>query len=397
MAGRLDATRSRVEGVGSTVRGVNVGPSSMGVIGSGFSGAAEQHLRLAEEHLDRTTQAVDQAQAGTRGTAAAYRDTDTTSAASLSSIDSTTRPPAVGGGGPPGGGPPGGGPPGGGPPGGGPPGGGGPPPVHPPGGGGGSGPPPTTSTGGPPPRRNPWKDLVRKNFSDEDYAKFERAMDKMSRDPETGHLPGSGRLTMEERKLMARAQKLAEIRPDTTMHKTIPAADWPNYQSGSWNSVGGFVARSEDMTHLHSSDDIMRGQRLDYAGTKFHPGDPVYVIEFPAGDPSHYQVPFGSSYEPGLGQNSYDPNVVAAEGRMVGAAHSEGFHTDQIDRDSRQWPNTGTGVTGDSDIGVPEMTVHPPDGSGRIPIPDGARAYMYDAAGNKVYVGEFDESIGRFR
>jgi hypothetical protein len=95
MAGRLDATRSRVEGVGTTVRGVNVGPSSMGVIGSGFSGAAEQHLRLAEEHLDRTTQAVDQAQAGTRGTAAAYRDTDSTSAASLSSIDSTTKPPST--------------------------------------------------------------------------------------------------------------------------------------------------------------------------------------------------------------------------------------------------------------------------------------------------------------
>jgi uncharacterized protein YukE len=90
MAGRLDSTRGRIEGVGNTVRSVNVGPQSMGVVGSGFTGAAQAHVRTAQEHLTRTTEAVEQAQRGTKGTAQAYRDTDATSAASLDAIDTTS-------------------------------------------------------------------------------------------------------------------------------------------------------------------------------------------------------------------------------------------------------------------------------------------------------------------
>lgn len=95
MAGRLDATRSRVDGVGTTVRGVNVGPQSMGIIGSTFTGAAQSHLRTAEQHVERTTRAVDQAQRGTRGTTQAYRDTDSGNATNLAKIDTTTKPPST--------------------------------------------------------------------------------------------------------------------------------------------------------------------------------------------------------------------------------------------------------------------------------------------------------------
>jgi hypothetical protein len=402
MAGRLESTRGRIEGVGNTVRGVSVGPESMGIVGTAFTGAAQEHLRTAEQHVARTTQAVDQAQRGTQGTVQAYRDTDAASATNLSSIDTTTTPPAThtpsgttthpaagssttpssapappGAGGPPPPPHPPGGPP--------------PPPHHPPGGGTT---PPAGSTGGPPPPRNPWKALVRKNFNDKDYATFERAMDKMSRDPTPGNLPGSGALTQHEREIMARAQGLAQIRPDTMMHKSIPAADWPNYHSGTYDTVGGFVARSEDMTHLRTGDDIVQGQRLDYAGTKFHPGGDVYVIEFPAGNPSSYEVPFGSSYEPSVGQHPTDPNVVAARQDMENAAQAVGFTPAQIDGDVRQWPNTGAGVTGDPDLGVPEYTVHTADGTNRIPIPDGAKAYRYDSTGHPVELGTYDKSIG---
>jgi hypothetical protein len=93
MANRLDATRDRVEAAAATVRDVHLGPQSMGVIGSGFTDAAEAHVRHAEQQLARATDAVDQARQGTRTTAAAYRDTDTTSAAALSTIDTTTDPP----------------------------------------------------------------------------------------------------------------------------------------------------------------------------------------------------------------------------------------------------------------------------------------------------------------
>jgi uncharacterized protein YukE len=94
MAGRLDATRTRVDGVGTTVRAVNVGPQSMGVIGSGFTGAAQAHLRTTEQHVTRTTQAIDKAQAGTRGTAQAYRTTDATSATNLAKFDTKSTVPA---------------------------------------------------------------------------------------------------------------------------------------------------------------------------------------------------------------------------------------------------------------------------------------------------------------
>jgi hypothetical protein len=425
MAGRLDATRGRVDAVASTVSGVNVGPQSMGIVGSGFTGAAQAHVRHAQEQVARTSRSVEQAQTATRGTAEAYRTTDTTSATTLDTIDTPPPPPPTpppprppppppppprpphstapagtttpsgttsattpaapphptGGGGPattPGSAPHGASPP------------------PPPAGGGGGTPPPGGGPGGAPPPRNPWKELVRKNFSDEDFRTFERAMEKMSRDPETGTLPGSGSLTPEERQIMARAQRLAEIRPDTMMHKTIPADGWADYQSGKYTTVGGFVARAEDMTHLRTSEDIRLGQRLNYEGTRFNPGEPVYVMEFPAGDPSVYRSPFGSSYEPSLGQSATDADVIAAGDRMVSSAESAGFDSRQIDPGTRQWPNTGTGVTADKDLGVPEMTVKTSNPGGYLDIPQGAKAYMIDTAGNKVLVGTFDEKTGRF-
>jgi hypothetical protein len=95
MSTRLDATRSRVDNVGNTVRNINVGPKSMGVLGSAFAGEAQAHLRTAEQHVDRTTQAVEQARTGTQSTVRAYRDTDATNAASLSRVDTTTKPPST--------------------------------------------------------------------------------------------------------------------------------------------------------------------------------------------------------------------------------------------------------------------------------------------------------------
>ncbi|HEU5110737.1 MAG TPA: hypothetical protein VFT95_19530, partial [Micromonosporaceae bacterium] len=95
MAGRLRATRGRVSGVASTVNGVNVGPQSMGIVGSGFTGAARSHVRHAQEQVARAGQAVEQAEAGTRGTAEAYRGNEATSAAALATIDTSSRPPTT--------------------------------------------------------------------------------------------------------------------------------------------------------------------------------------------------------------------------------------------------------------------------------------------------------------
>jgi uncharacterized protein YukE len=90
MAGRLDSTGGRVESVGTMVGNVNVGQQSMGVVGSGFTGAAQTHLQATRQQVVRTRQAVQNAQAGTSSTARSYADTDTTNARNLSDLDTTT-------------------------------------------------------------------------------------------------------------------------------------------------------------------------------------------------------------------------------------------------------------------------------------------------------------------
>lgn len=94
MAGRLDGTRTKVEGVGTMLKGVNVGPQSMGIVGGSFTGAAQSHIRAAETQAGKATTAVENAQRGTRTTAQSYRDTEAANAANLTKAgDGTTPPP----------------------------------------------------------------------------------------------------------------------------------------------------------------------------------------------------------------------------------------------------------------------------------------------------------------
>jgi hypothetical protein len=409
MASRLDATRGRVDGVASTVRGVNLGPQSMGIVGSGFTGAAQGHLRTAEQHLARTTQAVEQAHRGTRATAQSYRDTDNTNATNLSRIDSTTNPrtthsaaattpssttptgasptspPTTPSGGPPGGaalppGPPPGGSAGGTPPGGGP---GGPGGGHPGAGG--------TPGGGTPPHRESWTDTIRRNFSNEEYHRFTKALRKMAEDPsEPGRVAGSGALTPRERELMARAQALVTIEPDTPMRKVVPPGDVPKILSGDYDSVGGFVSRAQDGPHLTTPDDVVQGNRLDYRNSPFQPGmADVTVVEFPATDPSRYQTPFGApqDMETNLPENS--PAVRRAADDMVESAERAGVDPATYGRYISDWPYSGVGVTADAQLGIPERRM--PD---RMPYPDGSVMYQYDTAGNRSVVAVYHDGLG---
>lgn len=99
MAAKLRNTGSRVDAVGSTLGGINVGPQSMGLIGAGFTGTAQSHVHTARQHVTRTRQAVQQAQEGTSATARTYRDTDTNNAENLAGIDSDGDAPTPRGGG----------------------------------------------------------------------------------------------------------------------------------------------------------------------------------------------------------------------------------------------------------------------------------------------------------
>lgn len=98
MAGRLGNTGGRVDAVGTTLDGINVGPQSMGIIGSGFTGAAQSHVSTARQHVTRTRSAVQNAQDGTTATADTYRTTDTNNATNLGGIDTETDVPTARGG-----------------------------------------------------------------------------------------------------------------------------------------------------------------------------------------------------------------------------------------------------------------------------------------------------------
>lgn len=90
MAGRLADTGGRVDSVHTTLGGVNLGARSMGIIGSGFTAAAQTHVQNAREHVDRTRAALQNAEDGTRDTVRSYRDTEHTNVTNLNAIDTGT-------------------------------------------------------------------------------------------------------------------------------------------------------------------------------------------------------------------------------------------------------------------------------------------------------------------
>lgn len=428
MAGRLDATGSRVDGVSSQVGGVNVGPQSMGIVGSGFTGPAQAHVQAARQQVSRTRQAVQHAQAGTRQTADGYRTTDTTSQQSFDAIDTTTDTPRTssdtgtttpsGSNQPPGGSnqpPPSTTDPGSTT---NPPGGSNPPPTNPPptnNDGPNNNPPPNDPPGdsGQPPNTNPpgsttppehWMDTVRDNFSDKDFADFQRAMDKLSEDPTPGDrdVPGSGRLTNHERDLMARAMGLVDLDSTTNMQKVIPpdavmgylggGPDADGVFPGGWDAIRGFTARHQDAGILMTPSDIIDGNRLDYNGTPYDRGmNNIHTIEYPAGDPTNYQKPVGA---PGIyGElSNKNPEVQRAADAMVDAAERNGVDPNTYQRATNSWPYSGAGVTAHSTMGVPEFEISRP-----VPIPDGATIFEYNTAGQKTPIAVYDEDLGGWR
>lgn len=94
MTVKLNATGGKVDAVGTTVRRVDVGPQSMGIVGGNFTGAAKVHLTKAQQHVDRARTAVDNAKAGTTATATTYRQREQTNKVNLEKSygDTTTVP-----------------------------------------------------------------------------------------------------------------------------------------------------------------------------------------------------------------------------------------------------------------------------------------------------------------
>jgi uncharacterized protein YukE len=361
MAGRLESTRGRIEGVGSTVRSVNVGPQSMGVIGSGFTGAAEAHVRTAEEHLRRTTDAVEQAQRGTKGTAQAYRDTDAASAASLAAIDSDATPPtpkAPAGGTTPAGttatatppsappashagssSPPGGGGP--------------PPPSSPPPGGGG---PPKNTLGhtattdelapqyprhvidtSPTPTDQQIKDIAAAKGYDPDQ-----------------HLPKTqtptASMSHDDRVEVADVRNGIQVAPGEVMTKVVKPeladallrnqTSWTDADTGVTRNInpdelGGSVARGSDTAKYGYPQDFREKLGLDDGGAGWSPvksgATEAYQLRFPAADDT-------SAFDPSFGSTNHadavDMQTIGGSSKLrawdppfLGTAYTDGGHT----------------------------------------------------------------------
>jgi hypothetical protein len=364
MEGRIGSTRQKVDGVGQRVAGTNFGAQTMGVVGSGMTGTLNNALSSAKQQVAKASEAMEGARTQTKTAREALQNTDKAGADRLRGLKSDVDGAKTAGSGS------------------------GPPPPS--GGGGGSTPSTGSSPGTPAPRS--WRDEVKDHFSPSEQRELDSAFQKMSQEPRPGEVPGSGQLTQRERELAAEAQKLVRISPGTQMQKVIPPGDVGKYLDGSYGQVGGFVARQQDATHMSNPDDLIRGNRLDYSGTPYQQGMPeVHVIEFRAGAPDNYQIPLGAPHGGGSGLTANDPAVTSAGDNMITSARTTGLDPNGYYRNDSAWPYSGIGVTADADMGVPERTM-----TSRKDFEDGDMMYKYTAAGAKVPVARFDETIGQW-
>lgn len=259
------------------------------------------------------------------------------------------------------------------------------PPSPPGGGGGGSG----GGGGGGRGLGPSWRDEWDKHFTPKERQELDNAMHKLSQEPDDRGVPGSGRLTQHERELFARAQSHVTIDNDTPMQKVIPPADRDKYLDGTYSQVGGFVARQQDATHLNTPAALIQGNRLDYAGTPYHPGmDRVHVMEFPATDPGRYSTPLGAPVAADHGALNTDPSVRHASDRMHDAARTVGLDSGSYHRSNYDWPYTGAGVTAHP-TGVPEREMN-----ARLDIPHGSQMVEYDQHGNRKVTHVFRDGHG---
>ncbi|WP_018686728.1 hypothetical protein [Actinokineospora enzanensis] len=234
-----------------------------------------------------------------------------------------------------------------------------------------------------------WMDSVRGKFTDQEWADFKGAMDKLGTDPTPGNVPGSGALTPHERDLMARAMNEVTVGDGTLMQKVIPDGTVSKYLDGSYTDVGGFVARHQDAGVLNNPADLINGNRLDYVGTPYDVNQPnIHTLEFPASDASLYQTPVGAPSVP-HDLPATDPRVLAARDDMLHSVENAGVNPDRYTPSINDWPYTGAGVTAHPTMGVPEFKM-----TDRLPLPDGATINRYDAAGNKVVVAVYDSVLG---
>jgi len=218
-------------------------------------------------------------------------------------------------------------------------------------------------------------------------------------------VPGSGALSQHERELTARVHTFVTVEPHTIMVKVLAPGSLQRFLNrevspGAWGkeppfdyrTIGGMVVRAQDVTELHTPADFMRALRLDYPGSPFRPDQPVlHILEFRAVAPNQYVTPLGApSVDDPRNPVPFDSDAVrGAAWAMIDAAAAVGLDPNTYRKQINPWPYTGTGITADADLGVPEWWRR------YDPVPGGSTIVEYDQNGmRKPVAGYRGEAFG---
>lgn len=97
-------------------------------------------------------------------------------------------------------------------------------------------------------------------------------------------------------------EAVPKIDANTYIQKTIPASDIDKYiGEDGWSTIGGYVARYDDVSHIKGYDNVVESSRLDYVtgdGVRPYPegGDTYAYIKFKTTDAEKIKTPYGEIF-----------------------------------------------------------------------------------------------------
>ena len=97
-------------------------------------------------------------------------------------------------------------------------------------------------------------------------------------------------------------EAVPKIDANTYIQKTIPASDIDKYiGEDGWSTIGGYVARYDDVSHIKGYDNVVESSRLDYVtgdGVRPYPegGDAYGYIKFKTKRTNKIEIPYGKVF-----------------------------------------------------------------------------------------------------
>ena len=97
-------------------------------------------------------------------------------------------------------------------------------------------------------------------------------------------------------------EAVPKIDANTYIQKTIPASDIDKYiGEDGWSTIGSYVERYDDVSHIKGYDNVVESSRLDYVtgdGVRPYPegGDTYAYIKFKTTDAEKIKTPYGEIF-----------------------------------------------------------------------------------------------------